>query len=92
MQHLFDFYFFLCKQGVAGSIPATSTRFFRKDLHWVVAEDHGHVRIDLGKCSGEPVKRLLASRVARMASRVICDSNRSISPKVVRKLEDGLTQ
>jgi len=28
MQHLFDFYCLLCKQGAAGSSPATSTNLF----------------------------------------------------------------
>jgi hypothetical protein len=35
MQHLFDFYCLVCKQGVAGSIPATSTNlFYSNEIAW----------------------------------------------------------
>ena len=45
--------------------PGHVHQILQEDLHWVVAEDHDHVRFNLGKCFGEPVKRLLAGRVAR---------------------------
>jgi len=41
MQHLFDFYCLVCKQGVAGSNPATSTKFSPLSPSLTLFLDHG---------------------------------------------------